>query len=94
MAIIGDLISGKLRAEMKERVDEILKCGEQWDKTARELIEALNRLTDAIQKGSVDPSSVRPVARGSKKLAKETTRLAQAFINHRAFLEKILKRFG
>jgi len=94
MSIIGDLLSGQLRKEMKSRVDEILKCGEQWDKTARELVEALDRLTDAIQKGSVDPSSVRSVARSSKKLSKETRNLAQAFINHRAFLEKILARFG
>jgi len=94
MAIFGDLLSGKLRAEMKQRVDEILKCGEQWDKTARELVEALNKLTDAVQTGNVDLSSVRPVARGSKKLSKETRNLAQAFINHRAFLEKILTRFG
>lgn len=94
MAILGDFLSGKLRAEMKSRVDEILKCGERWDKTALELVEALNRLSDAIEKGSVDPSSVRPVARASKKLSKETRNLAQAFINHRAFLEKILTRFG
>jgi len=94
MAIFGDILSGKLRAEMKQRVDQILNCGEQWDKTARELIEALNRLTDAIQKGNVDPASVRLVARGTKKLSTETTRLAQAFINHRAFLEKTLERFG
>jgi len=92
--IIGDLVSGKLRAEMKQRVDEILKCGEKWDETARELVKALDRLTDAIQKGNVDTSGVRSVARSSKKLSKETRNLAQAFINHRAFLQKIVERVG
>ena len=94
MSVLGDLLSGRLRTEMRQRVDEILKCGNQWDQTARGLIEALNRLTDSIQKGNLDPSGVKPIAQGTRKLAKETRSLTQAFKSYQTILEKMLTRFG
>ena len=94
MSVLGDLLSGRLRTEMRQRVDEILKCGNQWDQTAGGLIEALNRLTDAIQKGNLDLSGVKPVAQGTRKLAKETRNLTQAFKSYKTTLEKMLTRFG
>jgi len=89
-----DLLSGKIRAEMKQRVDEVLKAGEEWNKTAKELTEALNRLTNAVLTGSPDPADAKLVARAARKLGKETARLTRAFEAHGQTLEKVLARFG
>jgi len=94
MAILGDILSGKLRAEMKQRVEEVLKAGEEWNKTAKELTEALNRLTNAVQTGVPDPADAKLVARCSRKLAKETGRLRRAFEAHGEILKKILTQYG
>jgi len=94
MSIVGDLFSGRLRQEMRQRVDEVLKCGKEWSQTARELSEALNRLTDSIQKGKPDPSDVKGVVSSTKKLAKETRRLTRAFEAHSETLTNIVRRYG
>jgi len=94
MSVLGDLLSGRLRAEMRQRVDEVLKCGNEWSQTARELIEALNRLTDSIKKGNPNPLDAKLVAQGTRKLAKETRRLTKAFEAHNKTLAEILRRYG
>jgi len=94
MAILGDILSGKLRAEMKQRVEEVLKAGESWSSTAKELTEALNRLTAAALAGKADPEDAKLVARSSRKLAKETGRLRRAFEAHGEILKKILMQYG
>jgi len=94
MSIIGDVLSGRLRQEMRQRVDEVLKCGNEWSQTAHKLIEALDRLTGSIQKGNPNPADVKAIARGSKQLAKETRRLTRAFEAHNKTLEKILITYG
>jgi len=92
MAILGDLLSGRLRQEMRQRVDEIMKCGNEWNKTATELTEALNKLTEAVQKGNIDPAIPKSVAQGARKLAKQTGKLTSAFEAHNKTLAEILKR--
>jgi len=94
MSILGDVLSGRLRQEMRQRVDEVLKCGNEWSQAARDLIEALNRLTDSIKKGNPDPSIPKSVVRASRKLAKETARLTRAFEAHNKTLSEILRRYG
>jgi len=94
MSIIGDVLSGRLRQEMRQRVDEVLKCGNEWSQTAKELIEALNKLSGTVQKGNPDPSVFKSVSRAGRKLAKETARLTRAFEAHNNTLEKILTRYG
>jgi hypothetical protein len=94
MSVLGDLLSGRLRAEMRQRVDEVLKCGNEWNRTARELIEALNRLSDSVQKGNPNPSDSKLVARGARKLARETGRLTRAFEANNKTLAEILRRYG
>jgi len=79
---------------MRQRVDEVLKSGNEWSQTARELIAALNRLTDSIEKGNPNPSDSKMVVRGSRKLAKETGRLTRAFEAHNKTLDEILRRYG
>jgi len=94
MAIVGDLLSGRLRQEMRQRVDEVLKCGNEWSQTARGLVEAINKLTDSIKRGNPDPTDAKLVAQGAKKLAKETGRLTRAFEAHNKTLDEILRRYS
>lgn len=91
MSVLGDLLSGRLRQEMRQRVDEVLRCGNEWNQTAQKLIEALNKLTDSIQKGNTIPANAKQVATGARKLAKETQRLTRAFEAHNKTLSEILK---
>jgi len=91
--MVMELLSGKIRAEMKQRVEEVLKAGETWSMTAKELTEALNRLTNAVLTGNPDPADAKLVARCSRKLAKETGRLRRAFDAHGEILEKVLMKF-
>jgi len=93
LRVLGDLLSGRLRQEMRQRVDAVLRCGNEWNQTAQKLIEALNKLTDSIQKGRANPADVRAVATGAKKLAKETQRLTRAFEAHNKTLGEILARY-
>jgi len=94
MSVIGDILSGRLRAEMKSRVDEVLKAGNVWNQTAQELIGAINKLVDAIQKGDFNPSNPKSVAQAAKKLAKETKRLTKAFEDHNKTLAQVLAKYG
>jgi len=81
-----------IRRELKSRVDEILVAGDRWNKTARELTEALNRLTDSINKGNPNPADIKSVAQTSRKLAKETRRLTRAFEAVGIVIGKILNK--
>jgi len=92
--VIGDFLSGRLRQEMRQRVDEVLKAGNEWNQTARELIEAVNRLTDSIKAGNPKPLDSKLIARGTRKLAKETVRLTRAFEAHNKTLSEIVRRYG
>jgi len=92
--MVMDFLSGKLRAEMKQRVEEVLAAGKEWSATAKELTEALNRLTNAVQTGVPDPADAKLVARASRKLGKETRRLTKAFESHGKILDKILRQYG
>jgi len=94
MSVIGDFLTGRLRTEMKSRVDQILKCGDEWTKTARELTEALSKFTEAAQKGEINPSIPKSVAKNARKLAKETAKLTLAFEAHKNMLGKVIERFG
>jgi len=93
MTMIGDILSGRLRQEMRQRVDEVLRCGNEWNQTARELITALNNLTDSIQKGKPNPTPFKSVTQGARKLAKETRRLTNAFQAHNKTLTEILAKY-
>lgn len=94
MGMIGDFLSGRLRQEMKQRVDEVMRCGNEWNKTARELIDALNKLTDSIQKGSSDPAIPKQVVGTSKRLARETARLSSAFESLNRTMAVIVEKYG
>lgn len=85
---LKDIALGAVREEMKKRVDEVINAGNEWNKTANELIGALDRLTEAIQKGySVD---LKPINKELRKLAKQTKSLSRAFNTHRKTLVEII----
>lgn len=90
MSILGNLLSGKIRSEMRKRVDEIINAGDKWQKTAEDLIKALNQLTEAIEKGN--PTNLKPAIRETKKLVRQTKRLSRAFESHRKTLTKIERK--
>lgn len=94
MGVLGDLLSGRIRTEMKQRVDEVLKCGNEWGQTAQKLTEALNRLTETVQKGNIDPANLKVVTSGARKLAKETQRLTKAFETLDKTLGNVVTRYG
>lgn len=85
-----DLVGSKIREEMKTRTDEIIKVGNEWNKTARDLISALDRLTEAIKSGS--GGNAKEVLTGLNKLSKETKKLSKAFESHKRTLDDIVER--
>jgi len=94
MSILGDLLTGKLRQEMRERVDEIITYGKEWIQTAQKLTEAINNLTEEIRKGNVNPKSLKSLNRTASKLAQQTANLTKALISHNETLQKILSKIG
>lgn len=88
MSILGELLGSRIRREMKSRVDEILRAGNEWCKTANILTAELKRLADVIEGGSTG-SDLKALARTSRQLSKSTKRLARAFENHRKTLQKV-----
>lgn len=85
-----DMFTGRLRNEMKERVDTILKAEEEWSRTAKELIVALDKLTKAVENGNVDASTIKPVTKGVTGLTRSTKRLSQSSSSLTSTLTKIL----
>lgn len=92
--LLGGLLAGTLRSELKGRVDEILNSGKEWNATAKELTAALNNLTAAVKQGNVEPSTVKPVIKNSKVLAAKTARLTRAFETYQVTMKDIMTRVG
>jgi len=90
--LIEKFAMGTIREDMKKRVDEVIRAGAEWNKTAKELEATLNRLIEAIQKGN--PVDLNPVNSNLAKLAKQTKHLSEAFENHRRVLTQILTKLG
>jgi len=79
---------------MKQRVDQVLKAGDEWSVTARELIAALDRLTETVKPGNVGPSSLDAVARGAQRLVVNTKKMTKAFKSRNRTLEEALVKIG
>jgi len=99
MSFIEGLIGNRIRKEMKTRIDLILKAEAEWSETAKKLIEALDRLTEAVEAGNSADKTVPidrsiAVSQGARRLAKDTKRLVKAVKSHRKTLEKISAKIG
>jgi chromosome segregation ATPase len=91
MSILGKIAGlDAIRDEMKRRVEEILRAGNEWRATAEKLAQAIQELTEAIEKG--EKSSVPQVKDELKKLSSQTARLARAFEAHRRTLESLASK--
>ena len=87
--MLRELLSSTVRGEMRKRVDQVLKAGEQWTKATNELKESLNRLSDAIEKNEVKPELISPIKKSVQNLSKKTTRMRKAITNYTKTLGKI-----
>lgn len=65
-----------IREDLKKRVDEIIKAGDEWNKTAKRLADVQESLVRAIETHS--PLELGDVKTGTKNLWKETKRLSKA----------------
>jgi len=92
--MLRGILESQIRKEIKARVDQVLKAGDEWSKTAKELVVALDKLTDAIKAGNIDPSSMEPVAKGVKHLSSDTRQLEKSFNYFNKTLEKTLTKLN
>ncbi|MEM2273629.1 MAG: hypothetical protein QXX56_05390 [Candidatus Bathyarchaeia archaeon] len=81
MGFIGDIVGGKIREEIRKRVDEILSAGERWCKSANDLTEAINKLVNLAETGKINPKDLKLISRTAKTLARETRNLNKSFSN-------------
>jgi len=79
-----------IREDMKKRVDEILKAGNEWQRTAEKLTKTIQTLIETIEKGN--PKDLQPIKGELKKLTTQTRRLAKAFQQHRKTLNTLARK--
>lgn len=83
--ILGKIVGlDSIREDMKKRVDEILKAGNEWNKTAERLTQALEKLSETKE--------MDPIKGDLKRLAKQTGKLARAFEAHRQTLANLTEK--
>ncbi len=92
MSLIGDLLGGRLRREMQERVDQILKSGDDWRKKADELITALNKLSDCIEKSEPNQHPSSRVAKATRQLTTKTENMTNALQAHSQLLKDLISK--
>jgi hypothetical protein len=89
--ILGKLAGiDTIREDMRKRVDEILRAGNDWKTTAEKLTGSLQVLIEAIQKGN--PQDLQPIKSDLKSLSTQTRRLARAFEAHRETLASLIRK--
>jgi len=91
--VLSHLLGENLRKEMREKVDQIMICGENWNKTAKRLCEDLEKLTAAIE-ASEKPQNLSYIKKSTTKLARESRALSAAFIDFNKYISGLLERFG
>jgi len=94
MSLLRSFLGDKIREEMRNRVDEVLKAGGDWNSTAKELIAALDRHTEAIKNGTVDPTTLKAIEKSNSQLARSTKLLARAFDNHGRTLARLMVKIA
>lgn len=91
--VLGHLLGGDLRKEMKEKVEEIMVCGENWNETAKRLCEDLEKLTAAIE-ASKKPPNLSYINKSTVRLCNESRTLSAAFIDFNKTINGLIERFG
>ena len=93
----GGILESTIRKEMKARIDEILRCGREWDASAKELKTSIDKLViefqNAMAKGvPVDPAAIKTVTAPITKLCKVTDKLAKGFEGYGKIMTKISEK--
>jgi len=91
--VLGHLLGENLRKEMREKVGQIMICGENWNTTATRLCEDLEKLTTTIE-ASEKPQNLSYIKKSTAKLARESRALSAAFIDFNKCISGLLERFG
>lgn len=91
--VLGHLLGENLRKEMREKVEEIMICGENWNETAKKLCEDLEKLTVAIE-ASEKPQNLSYIKKSTVRLCNESRALSAAFIDFNKTINGLIERFG
>lgn len=91
---LREWIGGAIRKEMKERVDEVLKSADAWNKSADLLTAELAKLNQAITEGKVDSSILKPLGSSIKKLTASNGKLSKAFTEYTQTLKTAFTKLG
>ena len=95
--IFGNLLEGTIRKEMKSRIEEILRCGHEWDETAKALKYSLDKLTTELQNASakgipLDPAATKAISAPLMRLCRSTDRMAKGFEGYTKTMTKISEK--
>jgi len=95
--LFGGILESTIRKEMKNRIDEVLRCGQEWDQTAKALKTSIDNLVAefkaAAAKGvSVDPAAIKEIGPPITRLCKNTDRLAKGFESYTRTMTKISEK--
>jgi len=90
----GSILESTIRKEMKNRIDEVLRCGQEWDQTAKALKTSIDNLVAELKaKGvSVDPAAIKEIGPPITRLCKNTDRLAKGFESYTRTMVKISEK--
>ena len=93
----GGILESTIRKEMKSRIDEILRCGREWDETAKTLKNSLDKLTTELQNATakgipLDPAAAKAISSPVTRLCKSTDRMAKGFEGYTKTMTKISEK--
>ena len=95
--LFGGILENTIRKEMKNRIDEVLSCGREWDKSAKALTTAIDCLVAELRAAKaagvpVNQETARQIGPPVSKLCKTTGRLAKSFEQYTRTMTKISEK--
>jgi hypothetical protein len=95
--IFGGILESTIRKEMKNRIDEVLRCGREWDESAKALKASIDNLVAefkaAATKGvPVDPAAIKEIGSPISRLCQKTDKLAKGFESYTKTMTKISEK--
>lgn len=95
--IFGNILESTIRKEMKNRIDEVLRCGREWDQSAKTLNASIDNLVAALKAVAeksipLDPAAIKELSSPTTRLCKVTDRLAKGFENYTKTMTKISEK--
>jgi hypothetical protein len=95
--LLGGLLESTIRKEMKNRIDEILRCGAEWNESAKILKNTLDKLITELQNATakgipLDPAAMKAISSPVTRLCKSTDRMARGFEGYSKTMTKISEK--